>query len=301
MGRTVEEIAAKMDALGLWREIAAYNWAVKPAGTVFPYFCITMLGDGNPVKARFLMLEGWQTLHDFIRARVDRDFGFYTSPAEFPHLELVVLSNGESRLFRHDAGYVPVHPSEAQSALAAKILWEAYGVMLRIESDPKLPIRFADEKAVFARVEDAGGNWRDEPLEIPAPPPHVEKITFETADLKRAKDLPFEQSAVLHVDFRMLTNVVTNDAPRPRFVYRLVAFDPATKTVVVDLNASVTNTIGLKEMWEAMPSRFLKAIVERGRIPGEIKVPSGRVFRMLRPLCIELPFKLTLLDSLELP
>lgn len=301
MERTVEQIGAKMDALGLWQAISAYNWAVKPSGTVFPYFCVTLQGDGNPVKIRFLMLEGWQTLHDFVRTRADRNFGFYSSPMEFPHLEMVVLADGGIRLFRHDPGYVPVEASGAQRELAAKLLWEAYGVMLRVEANPKLPISFADEKAVFARVESVKGEWEDAPLEIPAPPPHVEKISFETADIKRAKDLPFEPSASLHVDFRLLTNVITRDAPRPRCVYKLIAVDPETKEVVADMRASVSPDCGLKEMWEEMPSRLLKAIIGRGRVPGEIKVASGRVFRMVRALCMELPFKLVMQEDMELP
>lgn len=85
MEGTYESIARKMDALGIWGSLLPYNWAVKPLGTVFPYFCMTMRGDRKPVKVRFLMLEGWQTLHDFVRARADRDFGFYSSPIEFPH------------------------------------------------------------------------------------------------------------------------------------------------------------------------------------------------------------------------
>ena len=51
-------------------------------------------GDGKPVKTRFLLIEGWQTLHDFVRTRVDPSFGFYSTPAEMPHLELVVVEGG---------------------------------------------------------------------------------------------------------------------------------------------------------------------------------------------------------------
>lgn len=298
MEGTYESIARKMDALGIWGSLLPYNWAVKPLGTVFPYFCMTMRGDRKPVKVRFLMLEGWQTLHDFVRARVDRDFGFYSSPIEFPHLELVILENGEMKLFRHDTGFMPAEADERQAALAARILWEAYGVMLRLEADPRLPMRYADEKAVFARVEVAPGRWEDRPLEIPVPPPYGEKIAFEKADIKRAQDLPFVGTSVLHVDFALVHGLQTND-PRPRCVYRLVAFDPAAKAVVMDLRASVTPDLGLKKMWESMPSQFLKALVELGRVPGEVKVATGRMFRMLRPLCIDLPFRLSLHDRLE--
>ena len=300
MERTVEDMARKMDALDLWGVIAPYNWAIKPFGTVFPYFCTTLLGDRKPVKARFLLLEGWQTLHDFVRTRVDSNFGFYSSPIEFPHLELVVLANGETRLFRHDTGYMPVAADARQRALAARLLWEAYGVMLRLEADPKLPMRFAGDKAVFARFETSAGVWEDRPLEIPAPPPHVEKVSFDKAELKRAQDRPFKADDVLHVHFGLVPQLMTQEA-RPRCVYRLVVYDPATKTTVAERRVSMAPGGSLRSLWEDMPAAFLRTLVEIGRVPGGVKVVSGRVFRMLRPLCMELPFKLSLHDRLELP
>ena len=295
--RTVEEIGAKMNALGLWDLLEPYNWAVKPRGTVFPYFCSVLKGDGKPVKIRFLMLEGWQTLHDYVRTRIDRDFGFFSSPIELPHYELVVLTTGETKLFRHDTGYLPVEANERQREFAAKLLWEAYGVMLRVETDRKLPMKFSDEKAIFARVEGADGKWTDEPLEIPDARPHVERISFEVADVRKAKDLPIVAGERLALDFRILPAVMTKE-PRPRCVYGLVAVDCATGEKAIDSRASVHPELGLKGLWESMPQQVLKSLVARGRVPGEIQVVSKRVFRVLRPLCVELPFKLSLHDSL---
>ena len=297
MERTPEEIGAKMEALGLWSVLESCNFAVKPRGTVFPYFCTVLKGERKPVKARFLMLEGWQTLHDYVRTRIDRDFGFYSTPVEMPHLELVVLETGETKLFRHDTGYMPLEANGAQRALAARILWEAYGVMLRVESDPKLPLRFAEEKAVFARVETAAEVWEDRPLEIPDPPPHTEKVSLPKTDIKAAQDLPFAKDDVLELDFRMLPNVMTKE-PRPRCVYGLVAVDPKTGERAIDSRVSVHPEAGLRGMWESMPVQVLKELARRGRVPGEVKTRSGRVFRLLRPLCIELPFKLSLHDRL---
>ena len=106
MERNVWDIGAKMDALGLWEAIAPFNWAVKPKGVAFPYFCTSFpCAKESPVRARFLMLDGWQTLHDYVRTRIDRNFGFYSSPAEMPHLELVFPKEGTCRLFRYDTGY----------------------------------------------------------------------------------------------------------------------------------------------------------------------------------------------------
>ena len=297
MSRTPEEIGAKMDALGLWEVLAPYNFAVKPKGTVFPYFCTFLKGEKKPVKVRFLMLEGWQTLHDYVRTRIDRNFGFYSTPVEIPHLELVVLEGGTCKLFRHDTGYMPQEANADQRALGVRILWEAYGVMLRVEADRKLPMKFADEKAIFARVETAAGEWTDEPLPIPDPPPYAEKVSFPKADVKAAQDLPFVKDDVLELDFRMLPNVMTKE-PRPRCVYELKAVDPKTGEVVIASRVSIHPEAGLKGMWESMPGQVLKELIRRGKVPGELKTCSGRVFRLLRPLCIELPFKLSLHEKL---
>ena len=294
----VEDIGAKMDALGLWDAISPYNWAIKPSGTVFPYFCTSFPCDkDSPVRARFMMLEGWQTLHDFVRTRIDRNFGFYSSPVEMPHFELVFPREGTCRLFRYDTGYVPQDADARQRKFAARMLWEAFGVMLRMENDRELPMKFSGDRAVFARVESRDGTWADVPLPIPDPPPHVEKISLRTDDIKKAQDFPMAQGETMSVDFHLCENMSTRDV-RPRAVYELVAVDSATSETIVRLQIPMPADCGLKELWEGMPQQLLRAIIRRGRIPGELRLASGRVFRMLRPLAEELPFKLSLHDKL---
>mgnify|MGYP004632267959 FL=1 len=294
-----ETIGARMDALGLWDVLVPYNFAVKPRGTVFPYFCTVLKGDQKPVKARLLMLEGWQTLHDFVRVRMDRNFGFYSQPIEFPHFELVVLTDGAVKVFRDDAGYMPQEVVSASAReLVAKILWEAYGVFLRVEGDRALPLKFAGDRAVFARVEDAQGQWSDVPLAIPDPPPHKETVTLPKELIKSAQDLPLVAADALELDFRMLPNVMTQE-PRPRCVYELAAADGQTGERAFASRVSLLPEGGLRALWESMPVQVLHEIVRRGKVPGEIRVRAGRVFRLLRPLCLELPFKLSLHERLE--
>ena len=297
MNHTVEEIGKKMDDLGLWELLAPYNWALKPRGTVFPYFCTVLKGDRKPVKARFLMLEGWQTLHEYVHVRVDRNFGFYSTPMEFPHYELVVLESGETHLFRHDTGYMPLVANAAQREFAAKMLWEAFGVMLRVETDRNLPMKFSDDQAIFARVEGPDGKWTDEPLAIPPPRPHVEKVSFAKADVQKAVDLPLSSKDVIELDFRILPSVMTKE-PRPRCVYALVGVDGATGAKLIDSRVSMHPEAGLKGLWESMPPQVLRELIRLGKVPGEIRLCSGRVFRLLRPMCMELPFRLSLHDSL---
>lgn len=295
--KSPEEIGGMMDALGLWGELMPYNWAIRPKGTVFPYFCTLLKDDRKEVKVRFLMLEGWQTFHDYIHTRLDRFFGYYLTPMELPHFELVVLSGGELKVFRHDPGYVPRVLTEGERGLVAKVMWESYGVMLRIESDRRLALSFADTNAMFSRVEGSDGVWSDMPLPIPRPERYVERISFPKEDVEKAKDLPFVRQEVIEVDFRLLPGVVTAE-PRPRCAYALVATDAATGERIVSDKVSIGREGGLKALWEAMPARLLKHIIARGRFPGEIKLVSGRVFRMLRPLCLQIPFRLSLHDRL---
>ena len=294
---TVEEIGRRIDGLGLWEAVFPYHWAIKPRGTVLPYFFAAVKGDRPGVKVRLLLLEGWQTFHDFIRTSVDHNFGWYSSPMEFPHYELVFLADGSTVLFRHDAGYMPVPADERGRDLSERMLWEVFGVMMRIESDRKLPLKYAAEKAVFARVEDHKGNWTDEPLSIPDPRPHVETISFPKDDIKKAKDLPFAREESLEADFRIAPGLMTKE-PRPRYAFVLAGVDGSNGERVFWDRVSMNPEEGLRGLWESMPRRVLSHIVARGRVPGELKVVSGRVFRLMRPLCMDLPFKLSLHDSL---
>ena len=296
--RSPEEIGRRMNGLGLWNALLPFNWAVKPKGVAFPYFCTVVKDAGNPVKVRFLMIEGWQTFHEYIRTRIDINYGFYSSPIELPHFELVVDAEDGVHLFRHDAGYVPRELNEAERPLVARILWEAFGVMMRIETDNDLPLRFAGERSMFARVEGEAGAWSDRPLSIPDPQPHVEKVSYPKSLIAKAKDLPLAGDFIVELDFRLLPNIITCE-PRARCAYQLAAIDAKTGERVIWDRVSVAPDGGLRALWEGMPPRVLLRLVERGRIPGEIKVTSGRVFRLLRSLCMELPFKLSLHDSLS--
>ena len=49
---------------------------------------------------------------------------------------------------------------------------------------------------------------------------------------------------------------------------------------------------GLKRLWEGHAQRLLNGVVAWGRVPGQIHVRSGRMMRFIRPLGLQLPFKL---------
>lgn len=299
---TPEETGRAMDALGLWDVLRPCNWAVKAAGRATPWFC-TVAGDKVPgLKARFLMIEGWQSFHDFVRLRIDPSFGFLSGPADLPHFEMAVADGGDVQIARFDPG-VPPRPLEGgEKDLCARILWEAYGVMMRIETDRSLPMKYAEDKALFCRTEVSPGVWEDRPLVIPDPPPHVERVALDKEQTAKAKDLPFAKSEVLAIDFRRMPGVFVSSEgwKRPRGAFRLCAIEVegGNTGIMENVAPGEDGAAGLRGVWEAVPSRVLKLIIDRGRVPGEIRTVSPRVFRLLRPLCIELPFKLSLRDSI---
>lgn len=292
---TPESIGMKMDALGLWEAAGPYNWAVKPRGTAFPYFCTLFKGDGKSVKTRLLMLEGWQTFHDWMRTRVDRNWGFYSTPMELPHFELVVsISPPGAFVVRDDPGYLPRELTGRERELVTKILWESYGLMMRLESETKLPLKYAGERAMFARVETESG-WEDRPLPIPEPRPHVERVSIAKSLIANVKDLPLRTDFALEFDFRLIPGLSTREA-RPRAAYGLFGAEEGRLLFREIVSAEPDG--GLKAMWESLAPRLLKRIESLGKMPGEIKVVSGRVFRLLRTLVMDIPFKLSLHDSL---
>ena len=293
--KEIDELAAKMDALGLWERLLPYTWAIKPRGTVFPYFCqLLPVVPGGLLKARMLILEGWQTLHECAQFRSGSEAGYVSAFMELVHFDFAIMSDDKVVILRCETGYAPIAVTDAgRLKMIRKILWESYGLMLRLEAEPQLPLKYAAEKAIFARVEEAPGKWVDRPLEIPEPRRMVQKVTFNKGMLGKAKDLPIKAEVVWDVDFRLHDMIVTKD-PRPRSIYILTAKDHATGEKVLDLNTTINSEIGLAGMWESMPEQILRKFVQDGLVPGEIRVSSQRMFRLLRPLGMELPIKLSL-------
>lgn len=296
--KTLLETARKIAALNVWELAASYNWAIRPYGSVFPYF-FTMIYDKNdPAFARILFLEGWQTMHDYVRLNVDPDAGYYCSIQELPQFQLCFKRSGEVTVVRQDPGYIPIEPTPKQFELLVRLLWEAYGVLLHIESDKSLILKYSDERALFSRVEVAPGQWRDEPFAIPMPPPYKEEISIPKEVFDAAKAMPPEPGLRIAADFRIHFTDITHE-PVPRFRYVLRAVDLCTGERIIDESTCVDpQDGGLKGRWLIMPGHLLERLVAKKKMPCEIQVISGRVFRFLRPIILNLPIKLTKKESI---
>lgn len=292
------EIARKIDRLDLWKKLAVYTWAIRPKGSVYPYFCAFWGPDRSEVKFRLLFLEGWQTFHDFLRLRLDKNWSFYTSPMELNHYELVFLHTGEIGAFRHDTGYLPRPIEPKEDSLLEKLLWQVYGMMIRIESEELQPLLLSHD-SIFSRREAREGKWVDERLELLPMRPHVERVEYRKEMMMKARALPLKEGVSCEVDMRIVLGRATKD-PRPKLIYEYIAVDSSSRKVIARRRTSCTEELGLRRIWQGIPSLTLETFLERGFVPGEIKVKSRRVFRLIEPLTMMLKFKLSLHNDLAL-
>ena len=183
---------------------------------------------------------------------------------------------------------------------ARKILDIAYGISFPEKAKEydkaflaKFPLDEA-EKAMFARKEVVEGVWMDGPLRMPEETvvEQVEQVNLKKTVCDQAKSLPLYPKEIWELDFVLLPSYRTA-GPNPRFLYLLVAVNAESGERMVWERLTVDGKEGgLLRLWSGHAQRVLDAVVRLGRVPGEIHMRSGRVMRFLRPLGLQLPFKL---------
>jgi hypothetical protein len=159
---------------------------------------------------------------------------------------------------------------------------------------------------MFSRREGLDGKWRDAPLR----PPDMNTVTWtERVGLDRMKcaqaaRFNMAQGEVWEADFIQIPIFRTED-PQPRIMYLFAAVDAKTgekrvwDKLVVDPKIPRNGSMdALKQLWESLASRMLEGVLKRAMVPAEIHVRTQRVMRFMRPLGLQIPFKLVLHQQL---
>ena len=288
------EVARAIAALDVWDKAAIHNWALVSQLADEPYLATVNAAKEGPLKGRLLLFPGFKPFREYMLVRQVPDFGVATTPMDFPHFEAVGLADGKAELFSYSPGMVPMPPTPAENELLGPLLYASYGLMMRIEEDPDMLVRYSSENAMFSLREGLDGRWRDAPLKIPPDPNPIwqENVSLDKKKCDAAARLPFAREEKWEADFVLAPMFRTNE-PRPRFLYLLAAVNADSKQRVVWMKMSVgSGADALKTMWEGHAQRFLDSMLDLGRIPGEIHIRSTRFARFLRPLGLQLPFKL---------
>ncbi|MGN0852689.1 MAG: hypothetical protein ACI4Q3_04850 [Kiritimatiellia bacterium] len=288
-------IASAIAELGVWEKASRHNWALVSQMAEDPYIAL-VVSEKNPsaVVGRLLLFPAFAEFRDFILTRRLPDYGVALSPMDFRHFEVAAGAKGRVEIFRYSPGMVPVRPTSDELNFLAPLLLECYGVMLRLEDDPELPLKYVSQNAMFARKELVEGVWQDGPLALPREEivQMAEQVTLDRQGCEAAKGLPVHPRLRWEVDFFLVPNLRTA-GPDSRFLYVLAVVDAETKERVAWLRLAVDGKPGgLKRLWEGHAQRVLDAILGQAKVPGEIDVRSGRMARFLRPLGLHLPFKL---------
>ena len=180
----IDEIAKAIAALNVWKKASKYNWALVSELFDKPLIAAINPSQQGPIVGRLMLFNGFVAHRDFMVFRQNADISFAMSPIDFDHYEVIALKDGSAEIFDYRPGFIPVHPNEETRALLAPVLYECYGLLLRIDEDPELPAMYVKEKALFSRKEGLDGKWHDAPLR----PPNIDSVTWtERVGLERAK------------------------------------------------------------------------------------------------------------------
>ena len=298
----IDETAKAITALNLWKKASKYNWALVSEMFEKPLVAMVNPAQNGPIVGRIMLFNGFAAHRDFLIFKQNQDLSFATSPVDFDHYEVIGLKDGSAEIFDYRPGFVPVHPDAETRALLAPVLYECYGTLLRIDEDPELPLMYRDQGAMFSRKEGLDGKWRDAPIK----PPNLDTVTWtERVGLDRAKcakggRLDMLPDEAWEADFIQMPLYRTEDKlSRMMFLFAVVDAKTGERRVwqklAVDPSIPRNGTLdAIKPLWESLATHLLDGVIKRGNVPGAINVRSQRIMRFLRPLGMQLPFKMVL-------
>ena len=143
----INEIAKAIAALNLGEKAATHNWALVPQTSELPYLVNVVVENkkNSPVIGRLHLFPGFVPFRDFMISRRVTDFGVGMSPMDFDHFELVSAKGGVTELFVYEPGFVPRALTDDERVFLAPLLYECYGLMMRLEENPDLPEGWAKQ------------------------------------------------------------------------------------------------------------------------------------------------------------
>jgi len=192
-------------------------------------------------------------------------------------------------------GYFPDRPGPDEVVWMAAVLYQAYGMAMRIESNPGLT-RERLPRSFFVRTQDAAGDWHDAWHDMP--PPKIDVVVGVEIDRVERLRKRVRDATVLQVDLFLSPLKVKSPADhRSEAVFTLLVVNRETRMALSCEALQATN--GVDTMWAQVPEAVLKAMERLDALPGEIEVCCERMLNVLRPLTEMLPFKLTRREKLD--
>lgn len=302
----IDDIAKAIAGLKLWKKASKYNWALVSELFDKPLIAAVNPAQQGPIAGRLLLFNGFSAHRDFMIFSQNPNLSFGMSPMDFDHYEVIGLKDGGAEVYDYRPGFLPVHPDEELRALLAPALYEAYGLLLRIDEDPELPAMYMGEKSLLSRREGLDGKWHDAPLRVPNldTVTWTERVGLDRAKCTQAARFDMATDEVWEADLIQMPLYRTEEK-QARILHLLAAVEVkhgercVWQKLAVDPRLPRNGTSdALKLIWESLASHILDGIIRHGRVPGAIHVRSQRMMRFLRPLGLQLPFKIVLHEEL---
>ena len=148
----IDEVAKAIASLKAWKNASKYNWALVSEMFEKPLIACVNIPENGPIAARLMLFNGFAAHRDFMIFTQNQDVSFALSPIDFDHYEVVALKDGKVEVLDYRPGYAPVHPDEETCSILAPVLYECYGLMMRLEDDPEIPAMYKGENSMFSPI-----------------------------------------------------------------------------------------------------------------------------------------------------
>ncbi len=317
--RRLYTVATRIRVLDPWQWVTlGHVFGVQPHGMEEPGF-VLFSEQGEPVRRTVSVFRGWTAFRDAIVNRMQDDDSRSplertieeswlrlmflpraglgrTDRAVIKRLALPTDAADEFPAFcSQKIGYFPDRLSPAEVLWLTDILYQAYGMAMRIETAPTLTQERLP-RTFFMRLQDADKTWRD--AWVDEPPARTEiDVCVDLDCVRRIRQHP-TAATVLQADLVLSPLKIKSAADhRSEAVFTLLLVNRDTKAILCC--DALQATEGIEPMWAQVTGAVLKGLEQMEAIPAEIEVRSERMLNVLRPLTELLPFKLTRRGKLD--
>ena len=310
-------LADRLGQLDPWQWMGAADcFGVAVPGWDEP--CFVVFGGQSKAFRSVRFLLGWKSFYDLVTRLADPAKQVATWLLEIRMVELLFVS--DNLLFEHERpvlqalkrkadeacatpvfrsiipGYHPWLPEAKERELLETVLYQAFGMAMRVEADGMLlKSRFPQE--ILMRKQDAKGVWQDTWSPVKEIGDEEIEVRIESKRLQAVRDTPLKP-VTMQLDLIFTPLRLLPDGTRPQTAYVLLAVDAQSGFIVAGELLQATEGIG--QMWAQIPGQLLRIFERLGGCPETIEVSADRMANLLRPLGECLPFKMVRRDKLAM-
>jgi hypothetical protein len=310
-------MAERLDQLDPWQWMGVADcFGLEIPGLEEP--CFVVFGGQSKAFRNIRFLFGWKAFYDLVTRLADPSKQVATWLLEIRMIELLYV--GGDLLFDHEKaflkglrrkveegaatpvfrsimpGYHPWLPDEGERGLLEAVLYQTYGMTMRVEADPAL-LRARFPKEILLRVQQAPGLWRDTWERVKEIRDEEVEVRIESAKLEFLVRSPL-QPVTMQLDLVFTPLRILPDGKRPQTAYVLLAVDAKSGFILAGDLLQATD--GIAHMWAQIQDRVLELFGEMGGCPEVIEIGTDRMANLLRPLSEHLPFKMVRREKLTM-